>query len=418
MPKIYTDKDVLTACFERLEYTFNNFDNVYFSVSGGKDSSVMVQLADMVAKKLNKKYDVLFMDFEAQYKATIDHIQELKKLSGIRNFYHCCLEWNEDNGVSQFEPEWITWDHTKKSIWVRPMPKGKEIINRDNCPFDFYFDGMEDFNFTKEFTKWYINEHGGTVACGVGIRSDESLNRFRTIAQSNKDLFNDLRWTTKICENGYNFYPMYDWRTEDIWGAVAKFNLMFNEIYELMYKNGLSIHQQRLCQPFGMDQRQGLDQFKALEPDTWEKLLNRVSGCNLGAIYCRTELLGHIKSSKPSHMTWEEYSMFLLESIGIYCPEIMEHYIDKIKRVFYWHEVKCETYITDDDEHPGDLKWCSWKHIARALEKNDFWMKGLSFAETKKGYEKLNAIKDKYRNILNVSDIDEKIEKAKNKIKK
>ena len=51
MPKIYLEKDVLTAAFERLEFVFNHFDNVYFSVSGGKDSSLMVQLADMVAKK-------------------------------------------------------------------------------------------------------------------------------------------------------------------------------------------------------------------------------------------------------------------------------------------------------------------------------------------------------------------------------
>ncbi len=56
--KIYTDKDVLTSSFERLEYIFNNFDNIYFSVSGGKDSSVMVQLAAIVARKLNKKFDL------------------------------------------------------------------------------------------------------------------------------------------------------------------------------------------------------------------------------------------------------------------------------------------------------------------------------------------------------------------------
>lgn len=74
------DKNVLDATFERLEYIFDNFDNIYFSVSGGKDSSVMVQLANMVAKKKNKKFDVLYIDFEAQYKLTIKHVYELKEL--------------------------------------------------------------------------------------------------------------------------------------------------------------------------------------------------------------------------------------------------------------------------------------------------------------------------------------------------
>ena len=64
-----------------------------------------------------------------------------------------------------------------------------------------------------------------------------------------------------------------------------------------MYKNGVSIHEQRLCQPYGDDQRKGLDQFKALEYETWEKVLNRVHGVNFGNIYCRTSLLGNIKTT-------------------------------------------------------------------------------------------------------------------------
>lgn len=81
MAKVYLEKDVLEATMERLEIMFNSVDNIYFSVSGGKDSSVMVQLANIVAKRLNKKFDVLFIDLEAQYRLTIEHIDELKQLS-------------------------------------------------------------------------------------------------------------------------------------------------------------------------------------------------------------------------------------------------------------------------------------------------------------------------------------------------
>ena len=41
----------------------------------------MVQLANRVAKKMNKKFDVLYIDLEAQYNYTIKHIEELKELS-------------------------------------------------------------------------------------------------------------------------------------------------------------------------------------------------------------------------------------------------------------------------------------------------------------------------------------------------
>lgn len=93
MPKIYLEKNVLDATFERLEFIFDNFDNIYFSVSGGKDSSVMVQLANMVAKKKNKKFDVLYIDFEAQYKSTIKHVYELKTLSRYKRFLSCCFAY-------------------------------------------------------------------------------------------------------------------------------------------------------------------------------------------------------------------------------------------------------------------------------------------------------------------------------------
>lgn len=93
MPKIYLEKNVLEATFERLEFIFDNFDNIYFSVSGGKDSSVMVQLANMVANKKNKKFDVLYIDFEAQYKLTIKHIYELKKLSRYKRFLSYCFTY-------------------------------------------------------------------------------------------------------------------------------------------------------------------------------------------------------------------------------------------------------------------------------------------------------------------------------------
>ncbi|PJH69381.1 phosphoadenosine phosphosulfate reductase, partial [Salmonella enterica subsp. enterica serovar Typhimurium] len=87
------------------------------------------------------------------------------------------------------------------------------------------------------------------------------------------------------------------------------------------YKNGLTIHEQRLCQPFGDDQRNGLDQYKALEYETWEKLLDRVTGVNFGNVYARTSALGNIKSNKPNHLNWEQYAIFLLKSLGIYNRE-------------------------------------------------------------------------------------------------
>lgn len=410
MPKKYLEKNVLDATIQRLEIMFNNFDNIYFSVSGGKDSSVMVQIANMVARKLGKKFDVLFIDLEAQYKHTIQHIEELKQLSQIRDFYHITLPIALRNAVSILQPKWICWEEESKHLWVRKMPK--DSINIENCPFDWFRKGEEFEEFIIQFADWYQKKYNTSSACGIGIRTDESLNRFRTIAfQDKKVTFNNYSWTTKIKFNEkhidvYNFYPIYDWSVEDIWGAVSKLDLKFNYIYELMFKNGLSIYEQRLCQPYGDDQRNGLDQFKALEYETWEKVLNRVNGVNFGNIYCKTTALGNIKSSKPNFMSWQEYAVFLLESIGIYNRDLMMHYYRKIKKFMIWHKNKYGIKLEDipdtaECKLENQKKVISWRRIARAIEKNDFYLRRLSFAQTKSDDNELKRLIHKWDNLLN-----------------
>lgn len=412
MAKKYLEKDVLQASLERLEIILTEFDNVYLSVSGGKDSSVMVQLANIVAKKINKKFDVLFIDLEAQYKHTVDHIQEIKELSQVRDFYHIALPMALRNAVSVLQPKWICWEEESKDLWVRPLPE--DSINIHNNPFEWFKKGEEFEDFIIQFADWYQKKYKGKVACGIGIRTDESINRFRTIAfQEHKIKYKNYNWTTKIKVNEkhidvYNFYPIYDWKVEDIWGAVSKLNLKFNYIYELMYKNGLSIFEQRLCQPYGDDQRNGLNQFKALEYVTWGKVLNRVNGVNFGNIYCKTTALGNIKSSKPEFMSWEEYAVFLLESIGIYNRDLMLHYYRKIKKFMIWYKNKYGVQIKDIPETAeckleNQKKAISWRRIARAIEKNDFYLRRLSFGQTKSDDNELKRLIHKWDNLLNRS---------------
>ena len=175
MSKKYLEKDVLQAAFERLEIIFDEFENVYISVSGGKDSSVMIQLANIVAKKKNKKFDVLYIDFEAQYRHTIEHIQKLKQLSQIRDFYHVALPMALRNAISILQPKWICWEEESKELWVRDMPE--DAININNCPFEWFKKGEEFEDFILEFADWYQKKYKTKVACGVGIRTDESLNK-------------------------------------------------------------------------------------------------------------------------------------------------------------------------------------------------------------------------------------------------
>lgn len=61
-----------------------------------------------------------------------------------------------------------------------------------------------------------------------------------------------------------------------------------------------------------------------------------------------------------------------------------------------------------DKKMESAKKVASWRRIARAIEKNDFWMSRLSFGETKKDVKRLFELKKKYHNIIRPQDTDSK----------
>jgi predicted phosphoadenosine phosphosulfate sulfurtransferase len=392
--KKYSETNVLDAALQRIEYMFTHFDNVCFAVSGGKDSGVTMQLGNMVAAKMHKKFSVMFVDLEVMYEATERYVKALRDITApnCTNFYWICLPLCEDNATSALNPEFITWEPSVREKWTRQFPEG--TITVDNNPFPFY-ENMMDFNdFVDEFARWLHEKHGARrSATVIGIRTDESLRRFLAIASDTKPRYEGKYWTTEIHPDIYNVYPIYDWRVEDVWGATARLGLEHNHVYDLMYKAGVPLSRQRICQPFGAAQKAGLDQFRVIEPETWERMLERVEGVNFGAIYCRTAMFGNITSMKPAHLTWEQYAMFLLESLGLYEPRIMERYYRKIKYYMLWCE-KNEGVPYGRLPEEGNP---SWRRIARAIEKNDFYMSHLEFGYDKAGDKLLIELREKHR---------------------
>lgn len=385
MPKKPIGIDVLTAAKQRIAYTFDSFPKIYISFSGGKDSSVMLHLVMDEAIKRNRKIGVLFVDLEGQYKITIEHVKEMYSIyaNNIEPFW-CCLQIDLRNAVSAFQPKWTAWDISQKDKWIRDIP---DNAKRD-YDFPFFYPGMEFEEFVPKFGHWYSK--GKLTACFVGIRSDESLNRYRTIA-GRKSKFENKNWTTWVGESLYNIYPIYDWKTQDIWRYNGKYFKPYNKLYDLMYKAGVSIHQQRICQPYGDDQRRGLWLFHVIEPETWGKLIARVNGANSGALFNgeHGNINGMMKIQKPEGHTWESFAKLLISSLP---KKSKTHFENKIS-VFikWWIDRGYPNGIPDeaDVELEASKKVPSWRRICKSLLRNDYWCKGLSFTQTKaEAYER------------------------------
>ncbi len=282
------NKSVFATAKERICYLFDHFDSLYISLSGGKDSSVLVNLAIEEAEKRNRlPVDVLIVDFEAQFQHTEDFLKRLVR-TGKVNPYWVCLPITLRNAVSQFQPKWMCWDPNCKDIWVRSIPDVKGVISKPE-QLPFFEVGTEFEDFVIEFADWYQKQKGTEIAVVIGIRADESLNRYQTIKNVRKIRYKHKQWTTQMIKGVYMAYPIYDWKARDIWIVNGRRGWDYNRIYDLMHKAGVKLSLQRLCQPFGDEQRKSLWLYQLLEPDTWQKLVGRVEGCNFGGRYTKSK---------------------------------------------------------------------------------------------------------------------------------
>jgi predicted phosphoadenosine phosphosulfate sulfurtransferase len=379
--KEYQDYNVLVAARQRIKNVFDDFEKIYISFSGGKDSTVVMHLVMEEAIKRDRIVGVLIIDLEAQYYDTIKHINNMIDMyKNNIDLHWVAVPMLLRNAVSNFEPRWICWDDDNKGIWVRDKPR----LARNPDEYTFYQPKMEFEEFMVLWGDWYAQ--GKLTAAFIGIRADESLHRYCAIARNKTGLtYKGYKWTTLVTDQLYNIYPIYDWRTEDIWIFHGKYsNLPHNKIYDKMNMAGVKLSQQRLCQPYGDDQRRGLWLYHILEPETWYKVVARVNGANSGALYVQEtgNMTGYNKVTKPDNHTWESFTNLLLRTLP---KKTQEHYKKRFKKfIAGWQD---RGYEKIPDEAPIELEnkcWSpSWRRMAKCILRNDYWCKSLGQTQPK-----------------------------------
>lgn len=403
MIKTYTTEDVVTAARRRINQVLDEFPRICVSFSGGKDSTALLHLTLEVCRERKRlPVEVLFIDWEAQYLATIEHVEAMLLQPDVKPWW-IALPLSTDNGSSVTDPLWIAWDKDKRDLWVRPMPEHPCVV-RDYDALPFFRYGMTFEEFVPLFQRWLAG--GEKLASLVGIRADESLNRFRTIAKARGSRYNGLAWTREDEKGGYvNAYPLYDWGVEDVWAYVGKNHLPYNRIYDRMWLAGVSIHDMRINEPYGPEARKAMDKHHQLEPETWSKLVQRVEGANFGAKMGLTTMFarGNRFVRPKAFPTWRAYAEFLLST---YPPATRDHYMRRINVLIKWWEDNRPEELRQAGVQPGDIfdehvhpKKESWRTVCKVLLQNDYFCKALCFSVNKNEYEKMEALKEKYRDL-------------------
>ncbi len=242
MIREYEDQDVYEALQQRLEYLFEEFDNIYISFSGGKDSGLLLNLTLDFQKKFypEKKIGVFHQDFEAQYTVTTEYIERtFERLKGEAELYWVCLPMATRTALSSYEMFWYPWDDTKKEAWVREMPEHDYVINLKNNPMTTYRYRMHQEDLAKQFGRWYrISHENKKTVCLLGMRADESLQRYSGFVNK-KYGYKGECWISRQFKNMWCASPLYDWSLEDVWHANYLFEYDYNRLYDLYHMAGL-----------------------------------------------------------------------------------------------------------------------------------------------------------------------------------
>ena len=435
MQRVYKSQNVYDASIERIDFIFNNFERIYLSFSGGKDSGVMLNLVldYMRAHGITRKVGIQILDNEANYSYSLQFMHRILEANReLLDIYWCCLPITLPCTVSQYQIDWQCWGEEDKERWVRPMPEQDYIVNIHNHPFDWFEENMLYDKFWDGFAEWY--SQGKRCANLIGIRASESLNRFRAIMNEDKQTLFGMAWTKKNTEHTYNCYPIYDWRTEDVWVANARNDWDYNKLYDVFYRAGVPVSKMRVASPFMSESKSSLGLYRVIDSECWARLCARVGGANFVATYGKQ--LNYNSFKLPQGHTWKSFVKFLLATLP---KEVSTNFKRRfIQSILYWgrvgrglsEEVIAEltrvgvkfhingttphggndlrrVVIKVPPDHLDDLRAhnstvTSWKRFALTILKNDHVCKYLGLAPTIEQARRQREIAAKYKHLKRV----------------
>lgn len=345
--------NVYDLAIERIEHCFDDYDTVAVSFSGGKDSTVCLQLALEVARSRKRKLEVFHFDEEAIPPETVEYCERVAAQPDIA-FRWLCAPIRHRNAASTRSPWWNPWAMEDKAKWTREFP-----------PQGIYDEALRDKSMPDCDPILYPPSRG-RVCLIVGIRTQESLNRYMAIAGNKTGhraylSHSSAKWITKA-------YPIYDWTHEDVWLAPELHGWDYNRAYDVMAKAGVSIANQRCAPPYGEQPLERLWTYQVCWPELWAKMCYRVPGAATAARYARTILYGYGAMDDVKHpdTSWKD---FILNKMANFNAKDRQTCATLIKSLIEYHEQRSSLPLPDANADP-DSGLC-WQDIAKVAIRGD-----------------------------------------------
>lgn len=295
----YSEKNVYEAAKERLHYLYDEFPNKdkCVCISGGKDSTVLLHLVKEVMDERGlKKVKVFFLDQELEAPQVVDYVRELMH-----------LPWVEPCWVQSYFREW----NSSKGEWFNVWGPGEKWAREkeDIAMKDLDFDVKQDFpKVMSSAISQIVGEDG--ISFG-GVRIDESPSRRLGLTIGN--VYKDITWGKWTRQGLLTFYPIFDWRTYDVWYYIIKNNLPYCKLYNY-YFTKKPLMKARVSSFIHENSIQNIEEIKEIAPQFYEALMRRVENVNT-TVQTYRSLRAYVAGLPPYFADWPEYIKYLCDHI-------------------------------------------------------------------------------------------------------
>lgn len=346
------DLSVWDATILRWEYLFDQYPHIVVSFSGGKDSTVTLETALLVAKQKNRlPLEVWNFDDELLDPDTTEHVEHIAQREEI-NFKWFCLPVKHTI-VSSTRNYWHTWDEDVREVWPRDYPAGAITVH--DIPSITKERGLDVKGMhAAVLREWDYPVDGAVVA---GVRMEESFNRRRNILYKGSWVHPEITWKWAYAK------PIYDWSYTDVWKAILDNGWAYSAFYDKCSRVGINLVNQRVA-PWG-NVRDKISRFyPEFYPDYWEAVLKRLPELSALHRYGNTAVYRR-NTEKPIGITWQQHAFNIISRMS---EDDKKFWLHQIKlKLARWY-AKTTVAYPDDFDYEG---MGSWREIVAWLSKND-----------------------------------------------